>query len=260
MQNPNPSARWIFIRGLVRESKHWEEFPNRFAETIPNNGIFLADLPGNGRHWQMKSPTDMTAMMDFVRRDTLDANKQAQGPCYLFAISLGAMVALEWLNHYPSDITGAVLVNTSLRGLNPIHQRLCWRRWPSLLSIARQKDVRLREQAILALTSRHSVDNSRVESRVNAFRQHPISRMNLIRQLWAAAKYKPPLDTPKTPLLMLNSLGDRLVDPACSQTIAEHWGLALSTHPWGGHDLPLDDPDWIIAEVLQWLTNQNSGV
>ena len=258
MQNLNSSAHWVFLRGLARDSAHWEEFPDRFAESIPNAGIFLADLPGSGKHWRLKSPTDITAMAEFVRQDSLNADKRLIGPRYLFAISLGAMVALEWLHRHPSDIAGLVLVNTSLRGFNPIHQRLCWRSWPKLFSIACQNNVRVRESAILALTTRLGNDAStRVESRVKAFQQHPFARMNLIRQLWAAAKYRPPLNIPQSPLIMLNSLGDRLVNPACSQTIVENWGVTLSTHPWGGHDLPLDDPDWIIAEVLHWLQDQD---
>jgi hypothetical protein len=27
----------------------------------------------------------------------------------------------------------------------------------------------------------------------------------------------------------------------------------LREHPTAGHDLPLDDPDWVIGEIAQWL-------
>ena len=257
MQNPSHPPRWIFLRGLVRESAHWEDFPVRFAERIPNSGVLLADLPGNGKHWREQSPTDMRAMLEFVRRDTLITQSQAVGPLYLFAISLGGMVALEWQHRYPTEIAGAVLLNTSLRGLSPVHQRLSWQAWPQLIGIACQPDPHIRERAILALTSRHGADNpARVASWVDAYRRHPISRRNLFRQLWAAATYFPPRHPPHAPLMLLNSLGDRLVNPVCSEAIAQQWGMPLSTHPWAGHDLPLDDPEWVLAEVSQWLDFQ----
>jgi pimeloyl-ACP methyl ester carboxylesterase len=257
MSDLEPSPVWVFLRGLARESAHWDDSPERFAAQIPNKGVLLADLPGNGRHWQMRTPASIAGMTEFVRREALDAGGLASGPprrWHLFAISLGAMVALEWLQRHPGEIAGAVLVNTSLRSLSPLYHRLRWQAWPALLSIACQRDAHVRERAILGLTSRHGADRPEwVESRVRAYRQHPIARANLIRQLWAAASFRPSRHSPGTPLLLLNGHGDRLVNPACSQAISRHWGVPLLMHPWAGHDLPLDDPEWVIAEVLHWL-------
>jgi pimeloyl-ACP methyl ester carboxylesterase len=263
MRDLEPSPVWVFLRGLARESAHWEDFPDRFAAKIPNKEVLLADLPGNGRHWRMRSPASIAAMTEFVRRDAfLDASGRRSGPpspCYIFAISLGAMVALEWLQRHPGEIAGAVLVNTSLRSLSPLYHRLRWQAWPGLLSIVCQRDARVRERAILGLTSRLGADRPEwVESRVRAYRQHPIGRANLIRQLWAAATFRPSRTRPDTPLLLLNSLGDRLVNPACSQAISRLWGVPVLTNPWAGHDLPLDDPEWVIAEVLHWLKSRNN--
>ena len=50
-------------------------------------------------------------------------------------------------------------------------------------------------------------------------------------------------------MLLLNGAGDRLVDPRCSDRIAAAFGLPLHRHPRAGHDLPLDAPDWVAAEV-----------
>ena len=258
-ESKGPGA-WIFLRGLVRESAHWDGFPGRFSEGIPNSGVFLADLPGNGRHWRLPSPGSIPVMMEFARREALDARGPVPQPkpCYLFAISLGGMVALEWLHRFPGEIAGAVLVNTSLRGLSPIHQRLCWRVWPSLLATAFQQQPQTRERAILELTSHQAAKPDLVEARAEAYRQHPISRANLFRQLKAAAGYQPPPQQPATPLLLLNSRGDRLVNPACSEALSRHWNVPLATHPWAGHDLPLDDPDWVLAEVSDWLQSQTA--
>jgi hypothetical protein len=51
----------------------------------------------------------------------------------------------------------------------------------------------------------------------------------------------------------MNSLGDRMVDPACTQAIAREWNVTPKTHPWAGHDLPLDDPEWVALAVAEWL-------
>lgn len=242
---------WILLRGLARESAHWGDFPERFADAIPGSRVCLVDLPGNGRHWRLPSPDSIAAMMEFARREEASVSP---APRYLFAISLGGMVALEWLHRYPGEIAGAVLVNTSLRGLSPVSQRLRWRIWPALLATAFQREADGRERAILQLTSRYGADEpGRVEAWAGVCRQHPISWINLIRQLKAAANYRPPPQRPVPPVLLLNSRGDRLVDPACSQAIADHWRVPLATHPWAGHDLPLDDPGWVIAEVSRWL-------
>jgi pimeloyl-ACP methyl ester carboxylesterase len=256
MRHAEPPSDWIFLRGLVRESAHWGDFPERFSARIPNSRVLPIDLPGNGTHWRLPSPTSITATMEFARREAVEAwapTARPPAPRYLFAISLGGMVALEWLHRHPSEIAGAVLVNTSLSRLSPFYRRLSWRAWPAVLKIALQRNTRARERAILELTSRYGAEPRQVESRVEAYRRHPIRRLNLIRQLRAAAAYRSPPESPAAPVLLLNSRGDRLVDPACSEAIARHWHVRLATHPWAGHDLPLDDPEWILAEVADWL-------
>ena len=73
-----------------------------------------------------------------------------------------------------------------------------------------------------------------------------------LRQLAAAARYAPPAKPPATPLLLLASAGDSLVSPHCSERLAEQWKLALRLHPNAGHDLPLDDPDWVVEQIVGW--------
>lgn len=248
---------WIFLRGLVRESAHWDDFPDSFARAIPGARVHLLDLPGNGKHWNLPSPLSLREMMEFARAETLAMpamEKRPQEPIYLFSISLGSMVAIEWAHRYPQEVAGAVLVNTSLRGLSPLHKRLSWRAWPLLLRAAAEKNTAVRERLILQLTSRtHANDSALVESRVRIFARHPVRAVNVFRQLWAAARYRPPREKPVVPLLLLNSLGDRMVDPSCTETIARHWAVEKKSHPGAGHDLPLDDPDWTITAVRDWL-------
>ena len=84
-------------------------------------------------------------------------------------------------------------------------------------------------------------------------RERPVSVANALRQLRAAARYRAPAVRPPVPLLVLASAGDDLVDPRCSQALASAWHCALAIHRDGGHDLPLDDPQWVVRTLTDWL-------
>jgi predicted alpha/beta hydrolase family esterase len=60
------------------------------------------------------------------------------------------------------------------------------------------------------------------------------------------------------PLLVLASAADTLVDPRCSIRLAHAWDAELRTHPTAGHDLPLDDAEWVASEVGRWLARKVS--
>lgn len=252
---------WVFIRGLVRESAHWDDFPERFVSGIPGATVDLIDLPGNGRHCRMPSPLSLNAAMEFAReewRQRAMCRAEGVGAVFLFSISLGSMVAIEWMDRHPGEITGAVLVNTSLRRLSPLHQRLNWRAWPEMIRIALQRDVAARERGILELTAALKTPSqiaALVRTRVEIHREHPVRAANAVRQLVAAARYAPPSAKPSVPVLLLGSRGDRLADPSCTDALAALWGLVPRLHPTAGHDLPLDDPDWTIRMVREWLAD-----
>lgn len=246
---------WIFLRGLARESAHWDDFPERFAQAIPRARIHLLDLPGNGRHWRLTSPTSIPETLAFVRDEALKI-KSVRRPFYLFTVSLGSMLALEWARQYGAELRGMVLINTSLRGFNPLYRRLSWRCWPLLTRILACRNPVARERLILRLTAwEQTATPELIAARAQTAWRHPVKAANVLRQLLAAARHRPLVERPAVPLLLLNSLGDRMVDPACSDVIARRWQAPLATHPKAGHDLPLDAPDWVIAEVQAWLGN-----
>lgn len=256
------TGHWIFLRGLVRESAHWDDFPQRFALAIPDARVQLLDLPGNGRYWRLPSALSIGEMTDCARQQVLtlmSERGEPQAPAYLFSLSLGSMVALDWADRFPREIAGAVLVNTSLRGFSPFHRRLYWRNWPLLARTLAARDTAQRERLILKLTSEAAAENhALIEARVETYRRHPVRGKNVFRQLWAAARYRPPLEKPDVPMLLLSSLGDRLVDPACTDAIARQWAVEKKTHPDAGHDLPLDDPTWTIEAVAEWLRRRGA--
>jgi pimeloyl-ACP methyl ester carboxylesterase len=153
-----------------------------------------------------------------------------------------------------------VLVNTSLRGISPFWQRLRPSNWLSLLRLLSPGlSVLHRERLVLAMTSsdpsRHS-DVARQWAELALSR--PVRRSNALRQLLAAMRYTAPAPG-HVPMLVLASAGDQLVDPRCSQELARRWGLPVTLHPWAGHDLSLDDPQWFVAAVAGWWRAMQQG-
>jgi len=247
---------WIFLRGLTRESRHWGGFPALFRREMPDAEVFMPDLPGNGRLNALRSPADIGAMVARYR-DIL----RVQGirpPYFLLSMSLGAMVAAEWATRHPEEMRGCVLIGTSFGGISPFHRRLRPRNYATLLGLALpgMRDA-AREAAVLRLTSRMAEGREGIVRDWSAWRrEHPVSRANALRQLWAAARYRPPAQRPAVPLLVLTGAMDGLVDPACSRELARRWQADYAEHSVAGHDLPLDDGAWVARQVREWLLRQ----
>lgn len=245
--------RWIFLRGLTREARHWGCFPETFRAAMPDAEIITLDLPGNGELRNSASPTDVRAMVDYCRAEM--GRRGMDGPFGLLAMSLGAMVATDWASRHPDEIAVGVLINTSLRPLSPFYHRLKPGNYPRLLRLLLPGvSDEMRETAILQMTSNSATDR---KATVGAWRrwaqQYPVTNRNALRQIIAAIRYRAPPTAPAVPMLILAGKEDRLVDCRCSKRLAQTWQADLALHPTAGHDLPLDDPDWVAATVRQWL-------
>lgn len=244
----NQSAEtWFFLRGLVRESGHWSGFLERFQKAFPERRIIPLDLPGSGVFFREPSPLSVPGMTDLLRAE-FERHKGAEN--HLFAVSLGAMVGIDWLQRYPDDFNGAVVVNTSLRGLSPFHKRMQPANYPTVLSLMIGADYSVREKKILEMCSnRPEIRERTLPEWTRIQHERPVSLPNAARQLIAAARYHPSLEKPKAGILVLSSRGDRLVHPSCSEQLAAFWGLKHKTHPDAGHDLTLDDPEWVLEQL-----------
>ena len=53
---------WVFLRGLMRESRHWGEFPDQFRAALPHADIVTPDLPGNGAKRHLRSPLSVQGL------------------------------------------------------------------------------------------------------------------------------------------------------------------------------------------------------
>ncbi|MGZ5077910.1 MAG: alpha/beta fold hydrolase, partial [Methylobacter sp.] len=235
---------WILLRGLARESGHWGAFVPLLRSAFPDAQITTLDLPGTGCFYRETSPCTIKAITDSVRRDAVNKGVM-QKPVTILALSLGAMVAWEWMRSYPEDICGATLINTSFADVSPFYQRLRWQNYRDFAALVLTRNVLKRESAILRLTSNRRNQHKQIALTWETLQnQRPINLKNSFRQILAAAAYRPCDNKPKQPVLLLNGLGDRLVAPACSEAIQNKWNLELRRHLWAGHDLTLDDGAW----------------
>lgn len=242
---------WVLLRGLARESRHWGPFASAFRDALPAADLVVAlDLPGNGSRWRERAPSTVRQIVQEAR-GRMAALGHAP-PYVLVALSLGGMVATEWAARHAGEVRGCVLINSSMRGLSPPWQRLRPAALMQLLAIASPGRRPLwREQRILRLTSNFPVSAGIAEAWAGVARTAPVSPANMLRQLLAAARYRGP-HTPGVPTLLLASRRDRLVSVRCSEAMARAWQVPLRVHPGAGHDLALDDPAWLVDQLLAW--------
>ncbi|WP_322011423.1 alpha/beta hydrolase [Paraburkholderia sp. J12] len=240
---------WILLRGLTRESRHWGEFAPMLEAAA--GGVLPVDLPGNGTAAQVGSPGDVDAFVDAVRAEVQGLG--ARAPYRVLAMSLGGMVATAWALRYPDEIGQLVLVNTSMRPYSRFYERLRPAAWPALLRVALSwRDAGATGPAEPLIHARTCARRDTLAADLDAWRairaSAPVSRANALRQLLAAARYAAH-DVPRCATLVVSARGDRLVNPVCSARLARAWGARHLEHPWAGHDLPHDDPQWLVAAL-----------
>lgn len=250
----NIGQHWLLLRGLARESGHWGDFVTQLQVAFPNAIIHILDLAGTGQFHHQPSPNTIEEITEFAREQAEQLGYLTQ-PLTLLALSLGGMVAWEWMQKYPQDICASVLVNTSFASLSPFYHRLRWQNYGQIMQILGANDILARETAIVRLVSNLNDEATfkTAEKWMAIYKQRPISFGTSFRQIMAAAKYKPTHHVIEKPVLLLNSLGDKLVSPRCSAAIQKEFRVLLEVHSTAGHDIPLDAPDWMIEKLILFV-------
>src|SRR4051812_33518924 len=96
------STAWILLRGLAREKEHWGPFVEQIQAAFPGDEVLAIDLPGVGEFATESSPQTISEIFAFVRAQCV-ARAKSQAQFKLLAMSLGGMVAMEWLEQRPED-------------------------------------------------------------------------------------------------------------------------------------------------------------
>ncbi|MEY4547207.1 MAG: hypothetical protein RL685_3402 [Pseudomonadota bacterium] len=254
--------KWLLLRGLGREQRHWYDFPERLRAVVGSDSVCLLDLAGAGTERQRLPVPSVAWLARDVARRALTLREagepaeprrdEARGKrswCVI-GLSLGGMVALELAWLWPERIAHTLVINASAN-ITPLTSRLVpaalWGLGGSLL----MREPALREARMLALTSALPPAR-RHEIALQATAFAAPRRLALLSQLYAAARFFPPSPrSVRPPIAFLGSRHDRLVSVVCSRDLARRYGAPYEEHPWAGHDLTLDDPDWVCARVAR---------
>jgi pimeloyl-ACP methyl ester carboxylesterase len=245
---------WVLLRGLMREARHWGEFPLHFQNAMGAKHAVTLDFPGNG---SLHAQTSATSVAEMANHCRAQLERLGYNPPYcVLALSLGAMVAVAWSEMHPDEIEKMVLINTSLAPYSPFYHRLRPANYPALARMPYCLAAQ-RESLILRLTSsiaNHAERRQTILSQWMAYaRECPVTRANMLRQLLAALRYRAAPTAPAAPVLLLAGKQDQLVNVKCSLTLAQNWRCTIRLHPAAGHDIPLDDEAWVIRQVKGWL-------
>jgi pimeloyl-ACP methyl ester carboxylesterase len=248
MQNKKPFPnRWIFLRGLTRSAFHWLGFENEFKSFFKSEQTFCPELAGNGLLFEELSTTEIDQAVHQLRNQ-IQFDKSQLG---LFSISMGGMIATRWAEMFPDEVSHLVLVNSSFSSLSPFYQRLRPSHYPSIVENFLISNPQKMEEFIMSVTSNDETKWKPFLEKIITFQKnHPVSLANFVRQLKLSGQteFK---QKPTAEILILNSLKDRLVSHKCSEAIAKNWKASIETHPTAGHDLPLDDANWVLNKIKE---------
>jgi len=252
-------TNWLLLRGLAREQRHWSEFPDVLARTVPGVTVHRLDLPGAGTECQRATPLSVPAMAEDVRARWLALRDRHPGSWGLFGISLGGMVSIAWCGAHPGDFERLVVVNSSVSDLSPAWHRMTLGSAGTVLKVLATSDGLTRERLVIGMTTTQCKDTEeRARTWATYQDDRPMQRANVIRQVLAASRFRAPASV-GTPMLVLIGARDGLCNPSCPRAIAERYGAPFRVHPTGGHDLSTDDPAWMAEQVRDWVGASAGG-
>ncbi|WP_433657851.1 alpha/beta fold hydrolase [Nocardia sp. CA-128927] len=237
-------TNWLLLRGLTRDQRHWGDFPGELAARLGVRVVTI-DPPGFGTQNGRVSPKTISDITDDIR----GRFEPGEDEWSLLGISLGGMMALNWVQRYPQDFRRCVVVNTGAAALLRPHQLQF-----GLVSLIAGKQFRsapAQEAAALRLTSNRPSAELAVTWARYQQEAAPLTA-SVLAQLAAAATFRLPARI-SVLLLVLASKGDRLADYRMAERIAARFDAPLRLHPDAGHDLPLDDGPWVSEQIARWL-------
>lgn len=253
---------FLMLRGLSRQQGHWGTFPKQLAQRFLSQGIqaefVFEDLPGFGERFRESSPVTIEAIADQLA----GCISEVSGKLQLLGLSMGGMLALELANRYPEKCQSLVMINSSVKPTARFYQRLQPSAYSAFLKAFLLPSRKLSEARILAISSeRYHQDEALLDTWLYFRRKYPPSRVAALKQILAAARYRAPTEPPIENVLLIASRKDRIAHYRCTEQLAEYWRLRPLIHPQAGHDLPLDDPEWLVGQLVTWyLTNFNDSL
>jgi len=243
----------FLLKGLVREKRHWGDFYGVMRSTFPEANIIGLDYPGVGEKNEIISPRNFKAYVEDMRKEYAHCFDGKQENT-LVAISLGGMMARQWMELYPDDFKNCVLMNTSFKGICPIHKRLQPQSMKTFLKLFVTRNRDEVERGILEMVSNRKDKHPPILKKwIEYQRERPVSHKSFINQITAALTYNASKEKPKPKLLIMAGKKDRLCHYSCSEKIHQAWGGKLEMHPEAGHDLAIDSTEWTAQTIKNFI-------
>jgi pimeloyl-ACP methyl ester carboxylesterase len=246
------ALKWLILRGLVREIRHWGDFQPLLEKAT--SGVLALDLPGVGTEHKRTAPLTTRGTTEDIRERFLEKRGAATDDEWgILGISLGGMIALDWVYRYPYDFKKIVVINSSSKDTGPVWQRLtAFGMYQMAKIVAANKSGYLREKECMKMVSNiHQGNEEMIRHFVEIREECPVVPATAVKQLAAAAQFMLPPKI-KIPALILASLKDNMVDVRCSKLMAERLNAQIKFHPTAGHDLPLDDAQWVVDCITEF--------
>lgn len=235
---------------MMSEPFHWWDFLPQLKDAFPQDLFQLPYLRGTGPAGRSLTSLRVEKNLEFLREQVRPAEKR---PRILLGFSLGGMLALEWAYRHPQEVDAVVLINCSLNR-SRFYRRMTPFAIAQIYKMTRQSCPLHRDEMSLAMTTNLPPERIRELAPHWSSRseEYPVHPLNFFTQLALASRIPLRKNPPSASLLLLNSGKDRVVHPQCSLDIANAWGLPLHTHPEAGHDLTLNDPQWVVDKLKSW--------
>ncbi len=252
LNNNNP--KWILVRGLMRDKRHWQDFSESLSVAVIalNIDVIALDCLGNGEFSHEKSPLTITAYARALL-EQLEGNDNN-----IIGLSMGGMIALEMARLAPEKVSKIVVINASAANLSPWHARF------SIAAVLRAYRTRVKcdkvhwlEATALKLSSDCNGENLSIAKQWSALRlESRVRLLNVFRQLWACARFKC-CDSLQQPIFVFSGNKDKLVSPSCSMAIAKHYRCQLIEFDEAGHDISLDASTTLARQLKHLLLSTN---
>lgn len=242
---------WLLLRGLMREQDHWGEFKEMLEKMPGVNRVLCLDLAGVGTESSRIFYPQVKEAVEDIRSRFKISKEDSDEEWGILGISLGGMIAMQWVHTHPYDFKKIIVMNSSSRDF-PAWKRLMPTAMKAVGQIFLDNGIAQREKKIIDLTTNLKKNDLKLmDSWVKIAQKNPISKMVAVSQLAAAAQFILP---PKIsiPMLVLASRADRMVNYECSKGIAHKYRAEIRIHSTAGHDISVDDPSWVVEQIQNW--------
>lgn len=239
----------LLLRGLARSRRYWLGFDAKLAKKFK---VITVDLRGMGK---TEGEVSFGLTMEHYANDLMTLMTHLKiAEYFVIGHSLGGMVALSLADLDKKRVKGLVVINTSIRAglgirLNPL----------AFLKMSQSlvKGQSFQEALCSLLAPESAKQKARIVSSWQKIAEDEGLRvMAALKQLLAANRFSLPKSLKKAhpPLWIIVGENDHLVPPSNSLRLVKMLPKARLIWLKGGHELPLDQEEELIALIEEMVS------